>query len=154
MKKILLLALALIMGACSTSDSPNQDLIIGIWKPIRDVEVFNNGNEEIDLPSVCELKNRFTFRKDKTLFFTNFPKSDDPNCEELVGSLYQSGVWEKLSEFKYRLVLTCMIPDCESITETPDEVTFPNSSLMIVKYNDDNPEDDLDYYYTEMSRVE
>lgn len=100
------------------------------------------------------MNNRFTFRADNTLFFTNFPQSDDPNCEELVGSLYQSGVWEKLSEFKYKFVLTCMIPDCESFTQTPDEVRFSNPNLMIIKYIDDDPDDEVNYYYTELIRVE
>ena len=156
MKNTILLILGLIISACSSSNDDNQtnqDQIIGIWKTSREVEVYNNGQEEVYLPSVCELKNRYTFRIDKTLFFTNYPESDDPNCVELIGNLYQSGVWEKLSEFKYRFVLTCMIPDCESITETPDEVRFPKINLMIIKYNDDDPDDDIDYYYTEMSRV-
>jgi len=65
-KKVLLFTLALIMSACSTSDSPNQDLII----------------------------------------------------------------------------------------EIPDEITFPNSNMIIVRFNDDNLGDDLDYYYSELSRVE
>jgi len=157
MKKTILLILGIIISACSSSDDNNQiqqDQIIGVWKTFREVEVLTNGQEEQYLPSVCELKNRYTFNEDGTLFLTNFPESDDPNCEELVGNLYQSGTWEKLSEFKYKFVFTCMIPDCESITETPDEITFPNSNLMKVKYNDDDPEDDVDYYYTEMSRVE
>ena len=154
MKKLLLLALALIIGACSTSDSPDQDQIIGVWKPIRDVEVYKNGTEEIDLPSVCELKNRFTFKEDGTFTITDFPESDDPNCEENVGNLYLSGEWMKISESKYRFEFTCMMPDCEKITEIPDEITFPNSNIMIVRFNESDPEEDVDYYYTELSRVQ
>ena len=157
MKNTIVLILGLIICSCSSSDDTDQieqDQIIGVWKTTREVEVYINGEEEVYLPSVCELKNRFTFRKDKTLFFTNFPESDDPNCEELIGGLYQSGVWEKQSEFKYRFVLTCMIPDCESVTEAPDEVTFPNSNTMKIRFNESDLDDDMAYYYTELIRVE
>jgi len=154
MKKTILLILALIMSACSTSDSPNLDQIIGVWKPIRDVEVYKSGTEEIDLPSVCELKNRFTFNEDGTFYQTDFPESDDSNCEENVGNLYLSGQWMKMSVFKYKFEYTCMMPDCENITETPDKITFPNSNMMIVRFDGRVLGDDVDYYYSELSRVE
>ena len=76
MKKILLIAFTLIFCACSNSDDSNTndiDKLIGIWKPYREVEVYTNGEEDIYFPSVCELKNRFTFREDRTFFNTNYP---------------------------------------------------------------------------------
>ena len=154
MKNTILLILGLLIGACSSSDDDNLDQIIGVWKITKDVEVYTNGQEEVYIPSVCELKNRLTIKEDQTLFITNFPQSDDPNCEESIGGLYQSGTWTKLSEFKYKFVLNCMIPDCEPMTETPDEITFPNSNTMKVRINDTDSSDDLVYYYTEYYRVE
>ncbi len=157
MKKILLIAFTLIFCACSNSDDSNTndiDKLIGIWKPYREVEVYTNGEEDIYFPSVCELKNRFTFREDRTFFNTNYPESDDPNCEELVGGLYQSGTWEKLSEMKYKLVFNCLVPDCDSYTENLDEVTFPNINLVKIKFYEDDSDDNLDYYFIELSRVE
>ena len=157
MKNTILLILGLIICSCSSSDDPDpnlKDQIIGVWKTTREVEVYTNGQEEIYTPSVCELKNRLTIKEDQTLFITNFPQSDDPNCEESIGGLYQSGTWTKLSEFKYKFVLNCMIPDCDPITETPDEITFPNSNTMKVRINETDSDDDLVYYYTEYYRVE
>lgn len=157
MKNTLLLILGLIICACSSSDDNDeikQDQIIGVWKTSKEVEVYSNGQEDVYLPSVCELKNRYTFRENGTLYFTNFPESDDPNCEEMVGGLYQSGTWEKIAEYKYRIVLTCMIPNCESITEILDKVTFPNSNTMKIRYDDSDLDDDIAYYYTELVRVE
>lgn len=157
MKNTILLILGLIISACSSSNDDNQtqqDQIIGVWKTSKEVEVYINGQEEVYLPSVCELKNRFTFKEDGAFTTTDFPKSDDPNCEENIGNLYLSGDWMKISESIYRFEFRCMMPDCEKIIETPDEITFPNSNMMIVKFNDDDLGDDLDYYYTELSRVE
>jgi len=45
-------------------------------------------------------------------------------------------------------------PNQDLIIEIPDEITFPNSNMIIVRFNDDNLGDDLDYYYSELSRVE
>ena len=47
-----------------------------------------------------------------------------------------------------------MIHDCESFTKKPDEVMFSNPNLMIIKYIDDDPDDEVNYYYTELIRVE
>lgn len=154
MKNAILLILGIFMITCSSSDDNNLDPIIGVWKMTKEVEVYSNGQEEVYVPSICELKNRYTFRENKTLYFTNFPESNDPNCEEQIGGLYQSGTWEKLATNTYKFVLTCMIPNCDPIIETPDEITFPNSNTLKVRINDTDSGDDLVYYYTEYSRVE
>ena len=161
MKKLFLfLAVVILMFpfGCSNDDdnTPKQDLIIGIWKPVKDVEVYTNGSQDIYTPSACELKNRYTFKADGSFFTTDFPESDDGNCEELIGNLYLSGEWVKLSESKYKFTYTCYIPNCdETIVETPDNVTFSNGNkTMIVRFNEDDPEELVDYYYTELVRVQ
>lgn len=162
MKKLFLfLAVVILMFSfgCSNDDdnTPKQDLIIGVWKTVKDVEIYKNGNEEVYFPSACEAKNRYTFRTDGTFITTDFPESDDANCEELVGNLYLSGTWVKVATSIYQFTYKCYIPACvdETITEAPDNVTFSNDNkTMIVRFNEDDPEDLVDYYYTELVRVQ
>ena len=156
MKKVLVFIIAMLVCACSTNDDDSQDnsqdLIIGIWKPDYEVIVYSNGNQENKTYSVCELKNRITFGEAGNFYMTNYPEGDDPNCEELVGNLYQSGNWTKISTSVYEIELTCMVPGCESIIERPDEITFPSKNSMKVKQSDDDP--DISYYLYHYTRVE
>ena len=151
MKKVLVLILAVLVCTCSTNDDDSQviniDPIIGIWQPDYEVTVFTNGNQDSKMSSPCELNNRITFGNDGNFFMTNYPESIDPNCEELVGNLYQSGTWTQLSETNYLIILKCMIPDCDSIEERPDEISFPNSNTMRIKEFDDDENISYMYYY-------
>ena len=162
MKKIILLLAMFVLifpFGCSNDndDEPKQDPIIGDWKTVKEVEVYKNGNEEVYFPTACEAKNRSTFREDGTFSTTGYPESDDANCEELVGNLYLSGTWVKVANSKYQFTYKCYIPACadESITEAPDNVTFSNgNNTMVVRFNEDDPEDLVNYYYTELERVQ
>lgn len=158
MKKLLIYVFALLICACSNSDDPNevtQDPIIGIWKPVREVVVFNDGHEESEAFTVCELKNRITFQGDGRFFMTDYPDSNDPNCEELVGNLYLSGEWVQLSKNQYRIELICYIPNCDqTIVETPDLISFPMNNIMRVHENDDDPGNGINYYFDEFERIE
>ena len=156
MKKVLVFIFAMLVCTCSTNDDDSQEIsidsIIGIWQPDYEVTVFTNGNQDSKMSSPCELNNRITFGSDGNFFMTNYPESIDPNCEELVGNLYQSGTWTQLSETRYLIILNCMLPDCDPIEERPDEITFPKSNTMRVKQTDDDP--DISYYLYYYNRIE
>lgn len=156
MKKVLVFIFAMLVCTCSTNDDDSQenniDLIIGIWQPDYEVTVYTNGNQDNYMSSACELNNRITFGSDGNFFMTNYPEGDDPNCEELVGNLYQSGTWTQLSASRYLIILNCMLPDCESIEERPDEITFPNNNTMRIKQSDDDSE--ISYYLYYFNRVQ
>jgi len=57
------------VSGCSESDENSADLknsIIGIWKPVKRVEVCSTGNEEVYVGSVCEQKTRTEFTQNGT----------------------------------------------------------------------------------------
>jgi len=151
MKKLLTFIFAVLISACSTDDNTRvmyEDPIIGIWQPGRTVTVFNDGSESSKAFSPCELNNRITFEADGRFFMTNFPEGDDPNCEEMVGNLFQSGTWTHFAPTVYVIELMCAIPGCDEIEEeVPDEVTFPNDNTMRVKEIDEENADISHFYY-------
>lgn len=160
MKKIMSLLAVIILifsFGCSNDndDNPKQDLIIGVWKPVKAVEVYKDGSENIDIPNECAIKSRYTFKADGSFFETIYDYYGK-NCKEIVGGFYSNGRWIKISETTYELILICNYPEFdESITKTWDEVIFSNSNnTMIVRFNVTDPEDNLDYCYVELSRVE
>ncbi|NNK73021.1 MAG: hypothetical protein HKO94_07500, partial [Flavobacteriaceae bacterium] len=143
--------------SCSSNDNnttPVQDPVIGIWKPNRTVTVLNDGTENSKMATPCELNNRLTFGADGSFFMTNFPEGPDPDCEELVGNLYQSGSWERMSSTVYVIELVCMMPDCPNEYEVPDEVTFPDGNTMRIKEIDEDANDEIAYFYYYFDRVE
>jgi len=158
MKKALIVVFALLMSACSTNDDSNvvnQDPIIGVWQPVREVAVFDDGHEVSEAVSICERKNRVTFQANGHFFMTDYPESDDPNCMEQVGNLYLSGQWMQMSKHHYHFEMMCAMHGCDdSITEIPDAITFPTPNLMHIRENDDDPTDDIDHFYLEFERVE
>ncbi len=149
----------LIFTACSDDDSDsssNQDLIIGVWKPIKSVDVSSSGNEDVYSYNSCEQKSRYTFLKNGEWSFVDYHEDDDNNnlCSS-ENTLFEhlSGYWEKIAENKYKITNTYYYFDSQE-TETeidiPDEVSFPNSNTMRVRHNNER---DNGYYYLETVRV-
>ena len=158
MKKVLTLLFAVLVCACTDSEADRGilvDPIIGVWQPDRIVTVLNNGNEDSKIFTACEMNNRYTFHADGRFNMTDYPEGDDANCEELVGNLYLSGTWTRWNETVYVIELVCAIPNCDEIEEeVPDEVTFPNEMTMRIKEIDEDPDDEIDYFYYYYKRIQ
>ena len=72
MKKLMtILVLTLVVAvSCKKDDKPKskEDLIVGTWKPIKSVDVCDDGEgEDIETPDVCESNTRTTFHSDGTV---------------------------------------------------------------------------------------
>lgn len=158
MKKALILVLALLISSCATNNDPvedTQDPVIGVWKPVREAAVFMDGTEISEAVSPCEQNNRITFMANGQFSQTDYQEGPDPNCMQPVGNLFLSGTWMQLSENQYHVELICSMPGCDDvIVESPIEITFPTADLMHVREDDDDPMDDIDYFYIELERLE
>ena len=144
----ILLAL-MVFSSCSSNDDSNSssNSIVGIWKPVKEVEVCSTGSEQVYDYSSCEQNGRTTFSENGTFNITEFDLNNG-NCEEYYNS---SGTWE-LNGDNLTVVL-----DGETIIPTFFELT--NNRLRI-GYYDADPNDPCDggnlpsHYYTEFSRVQ
>lgn len=152
MKKLNLfmcVVLALLIFSCSKDDdsknSDSDDLIIGVWKPVKDVWT-NNGVEEVEVFSTCEQKSRLTFEGNGNIKIVSFDE-DMGNCiEDNYG--FVSGSWEKISEGNYK-VTTTYYDEYTKKNETDIEtvsISFPTSNTMRVLYDATD--------YSEYSRVQ
>ncbi len=155
MKKIYLIIAVLVLSfSCSKDDSPNssQDLIIGVWKPIKYVKVNFDGTENVYNNNTCEQKSRYTFTQDGKVTFEDF-FNDNGNCTQQTNFIHLEGYWERISEGKYKFTDKYYYNDTKT-TETeislPDEISFPNSNTMHLRLNDD---EQYHYSYSVFIRI-
>ncbi|MDO9038731.1 MAG: hypothetical protein Q7U59_10340 [Lutibacter sp.] len=153
MKKLNLfmyVVLALLIASCSNNDDNNNstgdDLLIGVWKPVKDVWM-NNGVEQVDISSTCEQKSRLTFEGNGNIKILSFYEDEDNgNCiEDNFGFI--SGSWVKISAGNYK-VTTTYFDEFTNKNETDTEtisISFPNSNTMKIMYDVGN--------YSELIRV-
>ena len=69
----------MIFSSCGNDDDTDpdfdEDLIVGVWKPIKHIDVCSSGNESVEVASVCEQLSRITFTSDgviKAVTFADF----------------------------------------------------------------------------------
>lgn len=148
-KKILLGALigVLILSSCSNNDDSNSTSIVGIWKPIAEVDVCSTGSKETYDYSSCEQLSRTTFSSNGTLNITEF----DDNTGDCIEDYKENGTWTLNGDN-----LSANLGG-ETINPTFFELT--SNTLRIGYYDNDanNPCDGGNlpsYYYTEYTRVE
>lgn len=151
-KLIIYALITLFIVSCSkdsddTNDLAGDDLIIGVWKPVKDVWM-NNGAEEVEISSTCEQKSRLTFEsngKIKTLEF--YEDEDNGNCiEDNFGFI--SGSWVKISDGSYKIITT-YFDESTNMNETDTDIlsiSFPNSNTMKILHDATD--------YSEFSRVQ
>lgn len=144
--------LTLFIVSCSkesddTNDLAGDDLIIGVWKPVKDVWT-NDGVREEYTYNTCEQKSRLTFEsngKIKTLEF--YEDEDNGNCiEDDYG--FVSGSWEKNSDGSYKIITT-YFDESTNMNETDTDIisiSFPNSNTMKILHDATD--------YSEYSRVQ
>ena len=138
----------MIFSSCSNDDDSNSDStsIVGIWKPIKEVDICSTGNENTSDFSTCLQRSRLTFNSDGTL--NNMEYSEDTGeCLEN----FANGTWTLTGE---NLSLTI-----NSETSNPTFFELTNNTLQIGYYNND-ANDPCDggnlpsHHYTEYTRVE
>lgn len=146
MKKIKLFLVTLIglfiLSSCSSDDSnsnSNQDQIIGVWKPIKALEVTPSGTYTYNYSS-CEQQSRYTFSTNGNFDFFDYNDNSGTCSVDDVGFI--SGTWERINDTQIKI---SNIYQSETEIDIPDSVTFPNNNLMRVTYGG---------YYVEFSRVE
>ncbi|MDP2067460.1 MAG: hypothetical protein Q8K04_00715 [Lutibacter sp.] len=154
MKKLNLFIYALLtlfIVSCSKDSDENNnaagdDLLIGVWKPVKDVETYN-GVEEVYIYNTCEQKSRLTFEGNGNIKILSFYDDEgNGNCiEDNFG--FVSGSWAKISEGKYK-VTTTFYDEATKKNETDTEtisISFPNSNTMKIMYDATD--------YSEYSRI-
>jgi hypothetical protein len=139
MKKLILI-LCVISFACSSSDDENRssESLIGVWKPMKDVEIIDDV-EEVYIYTSCEQQSRYVFEANGNFIFTNY--DDNDGCT-LNNNGFISGVWERINDTQIRIMSEY---ESGSETDIPDSVDFPNENTMRIHYNS---------YYIEFVRVD
>lgn len=133
--------LTLFIVSCSKDSDDNNDLsgddlLIGVWKPVKDVETYN-GVEEVYIYNTCEQKSRLTFEGNGNIKILYFEEHEDTgNCIE-ENYDFISGSWEKISAGSYK-VTTTYYDESTNMNETDTEtisISFPNSNTMKILYD-------------------
>lgn len=137
----------IILSSCSKNEDskPDSITIVGIWKPIKEIEVCSTGKEEISNFSACLQKTRLTFNSNGTLDNQEYSE-DTGGCVENFGK----GTWNLTGEN-----LSIII---NGETNNPTFFKLTNNSLKIGYYNRDSSsfcdgKNLLSHYYTEYIRV-
>ncbi|MFZ2284020.1 MAG: hypothetical protein WAV86_09105 [Lutibacter sp.] len=151
-KLIIYALITLFIVSCSKDSDENNDLagddlLIGVWKPVKDVWTYN-GAEEVEISSTCEQKSRLTFEGNGNIKILSFYEDEDNgNCvEDNFGFI--SGSWVKISAGNYK-VTTTYFDEFTNKNETDTEtisISFPNSNTMKILYDATD--------YSEYSRVQ
>lgn len=151
MKKTQLILLifisTLILSSCSSDDDSNSISIVGIWKPIAEVDVCSTGSEETYNYSTCEQLSRTTFSSNGTLNISEF----DDNTGDCIEDYNVNGTWV-LNGGNLSATL-----EGETINPTFFELT---DNTLRIGYYDNDANDPCDggnlpsHYYTEFTRVE
>jgi len=166
MKKLNLLIgilIGLTILSCSSDDNndSNLDPLIGVWKPLKEVETYvDNSTIKSDFSS-CHQMSRHTFNVDGTLDIVEFASDEiNGNCEERTEPVLTSGSWAKNSSGEYRLItIHTYTANQQSYTDDdiPDVFVFENNNNTLkIGYADDEiiNGNQLQNYYTEFIRVE
>ena len=160
---LLVILTSTIILSCSDDDSKNitkSDILVGVWKPVKEVEVFTNNSIEESQFSICHQMSRFTFFDDGSLTILEFVNDEiTKECEEKKEPVLTFGSWEKNLNNEYRLITTYTYTNNqESYTDDdiPDVFEFLSNNVLQIGYNDDEVINgkQLKHYYTEFIRVE
>lgn len=156
-----LLTVLMLFSCPSEDDNPSIDPLIGVWKPIKEVETYiDNTINEVDY-SECHQKSRYTFNKNGALNIQEFANNEfTGNCNEKTEPVLTSGSWEKDSDGNYRIRTTyTYTANQQSYTDNdiPDVFLFENNNKTL-KFGYANDEiidgKQLKNYYTVFLKVE
>ncbi|MDN3667523.1 hypothetical protein ACFFU1_10050 [Algibacter miyuki] len=166
MKKINVLftfLIALTILSCSSDDNNNSDNdpIVGVWKPIKEIETYND-NSTIEFEyTACQQRSRFTYNANGTANIVEFVNDEiTGDCVQRTDPVLTSANWEKSENGKYRLITTHKYNVTSQIYTTdkiPDVFEFENNNnTLSIGYNDDEIIEgkQLKSYHTVFVRVE
>lgn len=139
----------LLIVSCSKDDDNNNstsdDLIIGVWKPVKDVD-SSSGSNDVYTYTTCEQKSKMTFDASGNIIALDFYEDESTgNCTQ--DSSFSSGTWEKISEGNYKITST-YYDDSTKKNETYVDtynISFPTANTMKIVIDNS--------YYIEYSRV-
>lgn len=148
---IFLLTSLFFLASCSNNDDSDSNLesnlLIGIWKPIKAVDVCSSGSQEVYNYSLCEQNGRLTINAGGSFSESSYYEYSSTNCTE---EFSYNGTW-KIANDDFSVIV-----EGDTIYITFFEV-FENT-LRLGMYEID-PEYTCDgdnlpsHYYTEYTRI-
>ena len=119
MKKIILLFVAILAFSCSSDDkqTSSPDPILGTWKPITQIILDRDTNQEQDRYEVCNQKTRLTYLASGTL--SNIIAQGNNLSECMIGSV------PNVTWYKNGNSLSVTFP---GVGEQISNVTFSNNN--------------------------
>ena len=92
---VIFLSCLFLFASCSSNDdggtNTESNLFIGIWKPIKDVDVCSTGSEDIYSYPVCEQNGKLTINADGNFDGSNYYDFSNTTCEL---EFSYSGTWQ------------------------------------------------------------
>ncbi len=157
MQHILILTVAVLLGACSTDaeraleENPDSERLIGTWKPMRLVAVRQDGTSHVlDSYKDCGERNRWTFAPSGRFSKEEFKENEQGSCEpNTAAASIETGSWALLE--KERLSLFFSYTDGRKELFTP-AIRFLDATTMRLSYEGAAPE--MEYFYGEYVRVD
>ncbi len=138
MRKLLLCALVIITSACSSNDDSNsgsdQDLIIGVWKPVADGEVFDGVPDDYTYND-CEQQSRYTFSANGDFESFDYTDTDPEGCYIYNTS---TGTWLRLNYNRIKFTF-------DGEVSIPDRTRFLDNNTFRIEWDDGD--------YVEFKRV-
>ena len=146
----LLVLLGAVSCSSETTDNENQDLIIGTWKPVKEVGFASDGTPETFESTPCEQTSRYTLTPDGNFTYTEF--YDETGGCVPDESYIIDGTWVKLVTGQYQFdfnYFNANAQQTESDSQIPDKITFSNANtvMRIIELVDEGEE------YIEFVRV-
>ena len=141
MKKLsLLILIAFLTFSCSSSDDnePEQnqtDPIIAKWQFGKVIYSYDDGTQNTNQPTACDLQSSYSFLSDNTVELISLVPDNNNGCEvEPVNFEYIN--WTKIEDGKYQLI--SVDPDEPEEGEILN-VTFESNKMIWTK-EFDNPQ--------------
>ncbi|WP_158975343.1 hypothetical protein [Cellulophaga sp. L1A9] len=154
MRLIRFLAIILLFVSCNkenSTDTVQNDPIIGTWTELGRGDVFDDGKDEFsEYDYFCVTLGRFAFDADGTFRIETFDGPDD-GCFS-TGIL--TGTWENNVTFYSFKIVTDTSRDPEPDQESSLKIDFPSSNEMRWISLENSNTENIDYSYEIYTRVE
>ncbi|MCF6350307.1 MAG: hypothetical protein L3J23_04680 [Flavobacteriaceae bacterium] len=152
----------LIFESCSKDSNEESKVlnhVVGIWKPIKEGEIYTDQTTSENAYNECAQKSSFNFLENGTLLITEF-FTDEVNevCIEKTRPTFTLGKWEEINK-EYRIITsyTCEVDNVNFTKEIMPVFTFnDNDTALRIKYatNEVINGKHLEFYYTDFIKVE
>ncbi len=129
--------LLVMMGvaSCSNDDADNltQDVIIGTWKPVKEVGFASDGTPETFENTACEQTSRYTLASDGSFTYSEFHDETGGGCVP-DESYIIDGIWSSIATGQYQFdfnYFNANTQQTESDSQIPDKVTFSDANTVM-----------------------